>query len=86
MIRLILEFFAKELAASGMAICSEELLDLGEVFRLDAKAAGDTVAIGGWRVRGDADTRDAEWLSLTLTRATAPWAFARCEPFRSTAS
>ena len=29
---------------------------------------------------------DADWFALELTRATAPWAFARGEPFRTIAS
>ena len=32
------------------------------------------------------NTKDAPWFSLTLTRATAPWAYARGDPFRTIAS
>ena len=32
---------------------------LGEVFRLDAKAEGENVAIGGWRCREGRPTREA---------------------------
>ena len=46
MIRLILEFIAKELTMGNMVQCAIAELDLGEVFRPDAKAEGDTVAIG----------------------------------------
>ena len=53
---------------------------------MDAKAEGEKVVIGGWHVRGEASTWEAEWFSVTLTRATAPWAFARGEPFRTIAS
>ena len=47
MIRLILDFLAKELAVGGMISCAQDDVELGEVFRLDAKAEGETVAIGG---------------------------------------
>ena len=42
--------------------------------------------IGGWRVTASGRPRDAEWFSLTLTRATAPWAYARGDPFRTIAA
>ena len=44
------------------------------------------VAIGGWKVPESGRTLDADWFALELTRATAPWAFARGEPFRTIAS
>ena len=52
---------------------------------MDAKAEGEKVVIGGWLSQGGRKTRDAPWFSLELTRATAPWAFARGEPFRTIA-
>jgi hypothetical protein len=53
---------------------------------MDAKAEGDTVVIGGWKSQGGCKTSEAPWFSVALTRATAPWAFARGEPFRTIAS
>ena len=69
-----------------MMPCESRAEHLGEVFRLDAKAEGEKIVIGGWRVRGDGVTKEAEWFSLTLTRASAPWAYARGDPFRTIAS
>ena len=46
MILLILELLARDLSAGGMINCAQGEVDLGEVFRLDAKAEGETVAIG----------------------------------------
>ena len=69
-----------------MMACEAPSEHLGEVFRMDAKAQGDLVVIGGWRVRGDGNTHEAEWFSVTLTKATAPWAFARGDPFRTIAA
>ena len=86
MIVLILKFIAKELEHGHMMPCAAPSEDLGEMFRMDAKAEGDKVVIGGWRVKGEGHTQDAEWFSLTLTRATAPWAYSRGEPFRTIAA
>ena len=51
-----------------------------------AKAEGEKIVIGGWKVIGDGNTKDAPWFSLTLTRATAPWAYSKGDPFRTIAS
>ena len=69
-----------------MMPCEARAEHLGEVFRLDAKAEGDKVVIGGWRVPASGWACEAEWFSLTLTRASAPWAYARGDPFRTIAA
>ena len=69
-----------------MAKCPLKILDLGEVFRLDAKAEGENVAIGGWRCVGATNTMKAKWFAVKLNRRNAPWAFARGEAFRTIAS
>ena len=60
------------------------------VFRVDAKAEGPNVALGGWRPvagpDGEIDLMACPWFALTLTPAEAPWAFDRGEPFRAIAS
>ena len=61
-------------------------LHLGTVFRADAKAEGTNVVLGGWECRNGCPTHAARWYQLRLTRATAPWAFARGEPFRAIAA
>ena len=66
--------------------CEQRALHLGEAFRIDAKAEGDCVAIGGWRTLDSSKASEAAWFSVVLTRSTAPWAFARGEPFRAIAS
>ena len=66
--------------------CQESSKELGELFRLDAKAEGDDVAVGGWLSRDGAAVGDAPWFAVRLTRVTAPWAFARGETFRVIAS
>ena len=57
----------------------------GEVFRLDAEAEGEEVAIGGWRTLGSKKTEDAPWFAVRLIRCNAPWACARGEAFRTIA-
>ena len=86
MLLLIMRYLARELREFRMMPCERKALQLGEVFRMDAKAEGEKVVIGGWLSQGGRKTREAPWFSLELTRATAPWAFARGEPFRTIAS
>ena len=69
-----------------MARCCSRTKDLGEVFRLDAKAQGNDVAIGGWRGQQGRPTKEAVWFAVALNRQNAPWAFARGETFRVIAS
>ena len=44
------------------------------------------MAIGGWRSANGTKTSLASWCAITLTRSSAPWSFARGEPFRTIAS
>ena len=69
-----------------MAQCKGGTDELGELFRLDAKAEGEDVAIGGWLCRGVSRTRDAPWFAVRLNRRNAPWAFSRGEAFRTIAA
>ena len=86
MVLIILRFLASELKRERMSKCATRALDVGEFFRLDAKAEGEEVAIGGWRTKGGSRTRDAPWFAVRLNRRNAPWAFARGEAFRTVAS
>ena len=86
MIHLILKFIASEIKRERMSSCPSKTKQLGEIFRLDAKAEGEQVAIGGWRVKGSGTARDASWFAVKLNRRNAPWAFSRGEAFRTIAS
>ena len=86
MIMLILRFISEELGRARMSECRSRTADLGEVFRLDAKAQGEVVSIGGWRCRAGRPTRESEWFAVRLDRRNAPWAFSRGEAFRTIAS
>ena len=57
MILLIMKYLAAEILDYHMVPCESKTRDLGEVFRLDASAKEDSVAIGGWRVKGNAGRR-----------------------------
>ena len=59
MLLILMEFLATDLEASHMWGCREESKELGELFRLDAKAEGSKVAIGVWLCDGGGATRDA---------------------------
>ena len=86
MILLILRYIGEEIKRERMARCPSKALKLGEVFRLDAKAEGEQVAVGGWRCRGVSSTHEASWFAVKLNRRNAPWAFTRGEAFRTIAS
>ena len=86
MLLILMEFMRDQLADSRMIGCREPALDRGELFRLDAKAEGDEVCVGGWLCAGGLSTRQAPWFSVRLNKANAPWAYARGEPFRTIAS
>jgi hypothetical protein len=86
MLLVILDFLAEQLRGSRTSGCREVAKDHGELFRLDAKAAGSEVAIGGWLSSGGRSTRDAPWFAVKLNKSNAAWAFARGEPFRVVAS
>ena len=72
MVILIMRYLAEELKTSHMMPCERRAQHIGEVFRMDAKAEGDTVVIGGWRTAGTGKAADASWFSLQLTRSTVP--------------
>ena len=59
---------------------------LGEAFRADAKAEGQTIVIGGWETLGGCRPHDARWFSVRLDRKSASWAYARGDPFRTIAA
>ena len=63
-----------------------ETVSLGEAFRADAKAEGQTVVVGGWECLGGGRPGGARWFSVILDRKSAPWAFAKGEPFKVVAA
>ena len=86
-VRMTLTWIALRVARRRDVPCAESRRPVGVAFRVDAKAEGDTVAIGGWApvvgADGRPDTRASDWFAMTLDRESAPWAFFKGEPFRS---
>ena len=69
--------FIKEKFAKGLRKipCGLKELELGELFRTDAKCEPGRVVLGGWLIGSRAECWDSPWFSLTLTPAEAPWLF-----------
>ena len=86
MLLVALRYMARELKRARMAPCRARTANLGEVFRLDGKAEGEVVCIGGWRCRPGRPTRECEWFSVRLDRRNAAWAFVRGEACRTIAT
>ena len=83
MIRLVLHVAGTLIREQHVVPCQPLCMDLGEEFlRVDAKAEGETVVIGGWRSEGGTCTAQARWFGVTLTKDNAPWVFGQGEPFR----
>ena len=58
----------------------------GEAFRMDAKAEGNSVAIGGWLTSITTDPLKAKWFAVDLNEGNAPWLRSKGEPFQVIAS
>ena len=87
MVRLVLLVIKRLVLARHMRPCRPLLLDFGEeLLRVDAKAEGLNVVLGGWRSQGGGSTKSAKWFGVTLTKENAAWVFERGEPFRVIAS
>ena len=86
-VSFLLRFLSRELEGDGRVEQVRAVgKDLGIAFRADAKAEGQEVRIGGWECFGGTLPGAARWFSIELTRKTAPWAFARGEPYRAIAA
>ena len=57
-----------------------------EAFRIDAKAEGDHIMLGGWEVLDEQDNRKGRWFAIELNRKNAPWAYLKGDLFRNIAS
>ena len=55
--------------------------------RVDAKAEGDLITLGGWLPVCDGDgmprTELSPWYSVDLDKTNAPWAYCKGEPYRT---
>ena len=76
MIRLVLTWLRDQLL-EGRAdtTCRRPQVELGEVFKADAKGEQDYMVLGGWECRGGVPTSAARWFALRIERQEAPWLF-----------
>jgi hypothetical protein len=86
-LRFLFTYLAEKLSGDGRTTIVRPLSrTLGTAFRADAKAEGQTFVVGGWECLGGTPPSRARWFSLRLDRRSAPWAYARGEPFRTVAA
>ena len=83
---LVLRLIQEEISRCPMQVVERIPVEEGDFFRVDAKADKTSVVIGGWESMGGCLPRKARWFSVRLDRKTAPWVFAKGEPFRVIAS
>lgn len=82
----LLEFVREEVQRKPMRPAEPLERDPIDIFRVDAKAAGEDIVIGGWETGAAPDQKRARWFSFRLSRKTAPWAYLRGDPFRNIAT
>ena len=85
-VRILLEYVVGETEVMSMSKPRRIKPGAVEAFRVDAKAEGECIVIGGWEVHGGISVDEARWFSITLNRKNAPWAYVKGEPFRSIAT
>jgi hypothetical protein len=81
-ISLFLWWFVRELQQEPLRFPLQPQRLGGELFRVDAKAEGDLVVVGGWEVGHSGNTKEARWFSIQLDRRSAPWIYVKGEPYR----
>ena len=86
-LRMIFAWLLSKIRQRRHEPCDMRESEGGHLFRVDAKAEGETIVLGGWRPvkrpDGSIDMARSPWFSLRLDRASAPWAYAKSgEPFR----
>ena len=55
--------------------CIEDEVQMGEIFRTDAKCEDGRVVLGGWSLLAGSDTRVAPWFAIEIFPEQAPWLF-----------
>lgn len=83
---ILLEFVKDEVQRRPMRPAEPLEKDPVDIFRIDAKAAGEDIVIGGWETGPSPDTSSARWFSFRLNRRIAPWAYLKGDPFRNIAT
>ena len=82
-VKLAIAFFQEMVEKAPMKALSIPPKVLGEIFRVDAMADDNGIAIGGWETYNTSATQQARWFHVKLTRKNAPYLYMKGEPFRT---
>eukprot|EP00435_Cladocopium_sp_Y103_P070405 s861_g35.t1 len=85
-VRILMEYIKSQVCLEPMSRPRRVEERSREAFRVDAKAEGECIVIGGWEVLSDHPDDRGRWFSIRLNRRSAPWAYLKGEPFRNIAS
>ena len=85
-IRILLEYVKMQISLESMCKPRRVKERSREAFRVDAKAEGECIVIGGWEIPRGSSNEKGRWFSIRLNRRNAPWAYMKGEPFRNIAS
>ena len=83
---ILLEFVREEVVRKPVRGLEPLASSPSDIFRVDAKAAGEEIVIGGWETWGGVPQCQARWFSFKLNRRNAAWAYLKGDPFRSIAT
>ena len=82
----IVDWLRERLRARRSMGCATRTGARRESFRIDAKAEGDSIVIGGWEpncyFKSRPDLKQVRWFSIKLSRTSAPWAFIKGQPYK----
>ena len=89
-VRVVAKFLAQRIGRRRMYPSAIEWRKGQEPYRVDAKAEGEMIGIGGWLPKrnkeGRISTEDSPWFAIELDRQSAPWAYHKGQPFRAIAA
>ena len=85
-VKLAVRFFAEWIEKEPMRSLRSPPRVVGEVFRIDAAADSEGIAIGGWEVYGGKSPKRARWFAVKVDRRSCPWLYLKGEPFRTIAA
>jgi hypothetical protein len=85
-IGILLEYVKMQISLESMCKPRRVKERSREAFRVDAKAEGECIVIGGWEIPRGSSNEKERWFSIRLNRRNAPWAYMKGEPFRNIAS
>ena len=87
---VVISWLRDRIRERRMQPCAIKRSKLGSIMRVDAKAEGNMVAIGGWRPTHDAGGKVSPhlspWFAVELSQETAPWAFEKGLPYKTISS